>query len=305
MSNIIKAITTRTGAFTNVASVYSSENPNPVSDNTTINVYEPDLKIHKSANVTQAFINGLVNFTIVVTNHGNDVATSVRISDVLPEGFEFVNAGGSYNRDGQNIVWIVDRLPAYQDYTVWIVAKALTNGTFDNVAHVNCSEEPTVKNSTANVTVYNPSLSVVKVTLDEVVYSGNKVSFKIIVTNDGDIELNNVFVEEMIPEGLIYDTYIGSNWIKNEDIFYYEHSLGVGESVELIVVVNTTVSGIFTNNIVAGADNVDNCDANANVTVYTPRTQSPSFVTTTVKLTGVPTITLGLLDISRTVKLGV
>ena len=262
VSVIIKAITTRTGAFTNVASVYSSENPNPVSDNTTINVYEPDLKIHKSANVTQAFINGLVNFTIVVTNHGNDVATSVRISDVLPEGFEFVNAGGSYNRDGQNIVWIVDRLPAYQDYTVWIVAKALTNGTFDNVAHVNCSEEPTVKNSTANVTVYNPSLSVVKVTLDEVVYSGNKVSFKIIVTNDGDIELNNVFVEEMIPEGLIYDTYIGSNWIKNEDIFYYEHSLGVGESVELIVVVNTTVSGIFTNNIVAGADNVDNCDAN-------------------------------------------
>ena len=270
VSVIIKAITTRTGAFTNVASVYSSENPNPVSDNTTINVYEPDLKIHKSANVTQAFINGLVNFTIVVTNHGNNVATSVRISDVLPEGFEFVNAGGSYNRDGQNIVWIVDRLPAYQDYTVWIVAKALTNGTFDNVAHVNCSEEPTVKNSTANVTVYNPSLSVVKVTLDEVVYSGNKVSFKIIVTNDGDIELNNVFVEEMIPEGLIYDTYIGSNWIKNEDIFYYEHSLGVGESVELIVVVNTTVSGIFTNNIVAGADNVDNCDANSNVTVYAP-----------------------------------
>ena len=270
VSVIIKAITTRTGAFTNVASVYSSENPNPVSDNTTINVYEPDLKIHKSANVTQAFINGLVNFTIVVTNHGNDVATSVRISDVLPDGFEFVSAGGNYNRDGQNIVWIVDRLPAYEDYTVWIVAKALTNGTFENVAYVNCSEEPTVKNSTANVTVYNPSLSVVKVTLDEVVYSGNKVSFKIIVTNEGDIELNNVFVEEMIPEGLIYDTYIGSNWIKNEDIFYYEHSLGVGESVELIVVVNTTVSGIFTNNIVAGADNVDNCDANANVTVYAP-----------------------------------
>ena len=270
VSVIIKAITTRTGAFTNVASVYSSENPNPVSDNTTINVYEPDLKIHKSANVTQAFINDLVNFTIVVTNHGNDLATIVRISDVLPDGFEFVSAGGNYNRDGQNIVWIVDRLPAYQDYTVWIVAKALTNGTFDNVAHVNCSEEPTVKNSTANVTVYNPSLSVVKVTLDEVVYSGNKVSFKIIVTNEGDIELNNVFVEEMIPEGLIYDTYIGSNWIKNEDIFYYEHSLGVGESVELIVVVNTTVSGIFTNNIVAGADNVDNCDANANVTVYAP-----------------------------------
>ena len=270
VSVIIKAITTRTGAFTNVASAYCSENANPVSDNTTINVYEPDLKIHKSANVTEAFINDLVNFTVVVTNHGNGPASIVRISDVLPDGFEFVSAGGNYNKDGQNIVWIVDNLPAYQDYTVWIVAKALTNGTFDNVAHVNCSEEPTVKNSTANVTVYNHALSVIKVALEDVVYSGNKTSFKIIITNKGDIDLNNVFVQEIIPEELIYDTFIGLNWIKNEDIFFYESSLGVGESVELIVIVNTTVSGNFTNNIVVGADGVNNLTANATVTVYTP-----------------------------------
>ena len=270
VSVIIKAITTRTGAFTNVVSAYCSENANPVSDNTTINVYEPDLKIHKSANVTEAFINDLVNFTVVVTNHGNGPASIVRISDVLPDGFEFVSAGGNYNKDGQNIVWIVDNLPAYQDYTVWIVAKALTNGTFDNVAHVNCSEEPTVKNSTANVTVYNHALSVIKVALEDVVYSGNKTSFKIIITNKGDIDLNNVFVQEIIPEELIYDTFIGLNWIKNEDIFFYESSLGVGESVELIVIVNTTVSGNFTNNIVVGADGVNNLTANATVTVYTP-----------------------------------
>uniref|UniRef100_UPI0025D77702 DUF7507 domain-containing protein n=1 Tax=uncultured Methanobrevibacter sp. TaxID=253161 RepID=UPI0025D77702 len=266
----IKARTTATGAYTNVASVYCSENTTRVSDNTTIYVYEPDLKIQKTVNVTKTFINGMVNFTIVATNHGNSFATHVRISDVLPDGFEFVSASGNYNKDGQNIVWIIDNLPAYHDYTVWIVAKALTNGTFKNVARVNCSEEPTVKNSTANVTVYNPGFSVVKVALDDFVYSGNGTSFKIIITNYGDIELNNVFVEEMIPEGLIYDSFIGPNWIKNEDIFYYEHSLGVGESVELIVLVNTTISGNFTNNIVAGADNINNHIANATVTVYTP-----------------------------------
>ena len=266
----IKARTTATGAYTNVASVYCSENTTRVSDNTTIYVYEPDLKIQKTVNVTKTFINGMVNFTIVATNHGNSFATHVRISDVLPDGFEFVSASGNYNKDGQNIVWIIDNLPAYHDYTVWIVAKALTNGTFKNVARVNCSEEPTVKNSTANVTVYNPGFSVVKVALDDFVYSGNGTGFKIIITNYGDIELNNVFVEEMIPEGLIYDSFIGPNWIKNEDIFYYEHSLGVGESVELIVLVNTTISGNFTNNIVAGADNINNHIANATVTVYTP-----------------------------------
>ncbi|MBQ9027036.1 MAG: DUF11 domain-containing protein, partial [Methanobrevibacter sp.] len=266
----IKAIATEKCTFTNVASAYCSENTTKVSDNATINVYVADLKIHKSVNVTEVLVNDLVNFTIVVRDHGNNATTNVRISDVLPDGFEFVSAGGNYVRDGQNVVWTVDRLAAEQDYAVWIVARALTNGTFENVAHVNCTEEPTLKNSTANVTVYNPDLSVIKVALDEFVYSGNETSFKIIVTNEGDMELNNVFVNEMIPEGLIYDTFIGPNWIKNGDIFYYEGSLGVGESVELVIVVKTTVSGNFTNNIVAGADDVDNHSANANVTVYTP-----------------------------------
>ena len=266
----IKAKTTVKGTFTNVVTAYCSENTTRVSDNATINVYIVDLKINKTANVTEAKINDLVNFTVVIRDHGNNFATNVRISDVLPDGFEFVSAGGNYVRDGQNVVWTVDRLAAEQDYAVWIVARALTNGTFENVAHVNCTEEPTLKNSTANVTVYNPDLSVIKVALDEFVYSGNETSFKIIVTNEGDMELNNVFVNEMIPEGLIYDTFIGPNWIKNGDIFYYEGSLGVGESVELVIVVKTTVSGNFTNNIVAGADDVDNHSANANVTVYTP-----------------------------------
>lgn len=266
----IKAKTTKTGSFTNVVSVYCAENDTVVSDNVTVNVYEPDLKIAKTANATSVLVNDLVNFTVVVRNHGDSFATNVRISGILPDEFEFVSAGGNYSRNGQTVVWTIDKLDAEQDFTVWIVVCVKDNGTFDNVACVNCTEEPAVKNSTATVEAVMPSLNVTKLSIEKFVYSGNEASFKIIITNNGIIELNNMFVNEIIPEGLIYSRFVGSNWTNNGNMFYYNGSLGVGESVELIVIVNTTKSGNFINNIIAGADNINNQTANANVTVYTP-----------------------------------
>lgn len=235
-----------------------------------MNVYEPDLKIAKTANATSVLVNDLVNFTVVVRNHGDSFATNVRISGILPDEFEFVSAGGNYSRNGQTVVWTIDKLDAEQDFTVWIVVCVKDNGTFDNVACVNCTEEPAVKNSTATVEAVMPSLNVTKLSIEKFVYSGNEASFKIIITNNGIIELNNMFVNEIIPEGLIYSRFVGSNWTNNGNMFYYNGSLGVGESVELIVIVNTTKSGNFINNIIAGADNINNQTANANVTVYTP-----------------------------------
>ena len=99
---------------------------------------------------------------------------------------------------------------------------------------------------------------------------GNQTSFVINITNTGDIELNGLFIDEIIPEGLVYDSFIGSNWTVNGTKFYYNGSLAVGESVQLIVVVNTTVSGNFTNVITAGADGVANKTAQDSVLVYTP-----------------------------------
>ncbi len=267
----VKAMTTAEGNFTNVASVYCAENLTVISANVTVPVYNPDLRINKTVNVTSTNVGDLVNFTINVKNNGIMDATGVVIVDTIDESaFEVVSASEGFTKDGNKLIWNIGHLLNNESRDVWIVVRTLTNGTFVNIAAVNCTQEPKVKESNATVSVHDPELSVIKVALEDVVYSGNSTSFRIVITNDGDIELNGLFVNEIIPEGLIYDTYIGPNWTNDGNMFYYSGSLGVGESVELIVVVNTTVSGNFTNDIIVGADDVLNHTASAPITVYTP-----------------------------------
>jgi uncharacterized repeat protein (TIGR01451 family) len=380
---VIKVRTKTNGTHVNVVDVSCAENTTVKSANASVHVYNTDLKINKTTETNNVSVNDLVNFTIVVKNHGKSNATNVNITDVLDDAFEFVGANGTFTRDGQTIVWTVPSLASEGIYEVVVTVRALTNGTFENTAHVNCSEEGTVKNSTvtvvvvssvqptpvinltvvkvadsyevklgdeiiftinvtnhgpsnatnvvvedvlpdgfelisgdtkviidslstgeskvitikvkatntgnltnvasayadenttpvkSNVTVLvtNPQLSVNKTANDEFVYAGDKTSFTITITNTGDVVLNNVTLDENIPEGLIYDSFIGSNWTNEGTTFLYNGSLGVGDSIELIIVVNTTKSGTFESISTVDSDKVHNIVVDASVIVYTP-----------------------------------
>ena len=260
---VVKVRTVANGKYMNTVNVSCTENDAAVSANATVNVYTPDLKINKTANVTSVDVNGLVNFTIVVKNHGDSKATDLRISDVLDDAFRFVDAGGNYTVSGQTIVWTIDSLDAETTSAVWVVVKVLSKGTFENIAHVNCSEEGTLKNSTATVNVLSSSMNIAVKANDEFVYSCNQTSFTIKITNTCENVLNGIKIKDDIPEGLIYDHFTGSNWT-------YDGSLAVGESIELIIVVNTTESGDFLFKATAGSDSTGNCSDYANVKVYTP-----------------------------------
>ena len=266
---VVKVRTIAKGTYMNTVNVSCTENDTVVSANATVNVYTTDLKINKTANVTSVDVGGLVNFTIVVKNHGNSKATNLHISDVLDDAFKFVDASGTYTVDGQNIVWTIDSLDGEATSAVWVVVKVLSNGTFENVAHVNCSEEDTPKNSTTTVNVLGSSMNITVKANDEFVYSGNQTSFTITVTNAGETVLNGISIKENIPEGLIYDHFTGSNWTYDGE-FHYNGSLAVGESVDLIVVVNTTKSGDFLFEATASADYTDDVSDSDNVLVYTP-----------------------------------
>ena len=268
---IVKAKTTLKGNFTNVVSVFCNENTTKVSDKAEITVYNPYLEIVKTTNVTATNVGKLINFTIEVYNRGISEATGVAISDILDtSAFEIVESSGSYTISGDKLVWNVNSLSANDSCSVWIVVKALTNGTFVNTATVNCSEEGVLKQSSVNVTVFNPDISVIKVALDEFVYIGNQTKFNITVTNIGDIELTNVYVDDTIPEGLDYDHFIGTNWTNEGTRFTYNAPLAVGESIVLTIVVNANKAGNFTNVVVVGcAEGVTDTD-NDSVIVYNP-----------------------------------
>ena len=269
-SIVVKVRTTANGTYTNNVNVTCDQNDTVWTSNASVHVYNTDIKVNKTAEVSVVSVNDVVKFIIVVKNHGKSNATNVVINDVLDDAFEFVDANGTYARNGQTIVWTFDNIASEETATVWVSVKALTGGTFENVAHVNCSEEGTVKNSTATVEVKTPSISIVNTADDEFVYSGNQTSFTIKVTNDGEVTLTGVNVEQVMPDGLIYDHFTGSNWTYDGNKFIYNGSLGVGESVELIIVVNTTKSGKFVHNATASSNQTGRVSDDDSVLVYTP-----------------------------------
>lgn len=107
------------------------------------------------------------------------------------------------------------------------------------------------------VWVWNPSFEVAKYTINETVIVGEKVRFKITVKNTGNMNLTDVFIKEDSFTGLTYDSFDDSGiWDYSNNIWTLKHNLTVGEEVSLYVTFNTTVSGTFTNNAVAGAFNL-------------------------------------------------
>ena len=114
------------------------------------------------------------------------------------------------------------------------------------------------------------SLSVNKSTNVSYVLVGDMISFTVNVTNVGVNPVDGVFVDEIIPDGLAYDSFSGPNWTKNGNKFLYTSSLGVGESVVLTIIFKATKEGNLTNKVVAGSDYTKNYTSEASVIAYTP-----------------------------------
>ena len=73
---------------------------NVTVNNGTVTINDVRLSVVKSADKTEVTYNSTVQFTINITNHGSTDATSVEVSDWLPEGLTFIEAG-VINSEGQ------------------------------------------------------------------------------------------------------------------------------------------------------------------------------------------------------------
>lgn len=95
---------------------------------------KPDLKIEKTSDAVEVVNGNTVNFKVKVTNLGPGNATNIRITDILPDGFNFQSVtGGAYN----NItgIWTIDSLKVNQSQEITITTQIsvgnLNNSAFD------------------------------------------------------------------------------------------------------------------------------------------------------------------------------
>ena len=108
------------------------------------------------------------------------------------------------------------------------------------------------------VPTYNETVK--KDTLDEVVLVGQDVEFRVTVTNNGNMPLEDVFISDLeYSTGLTYKTWrtdVGDWTFKGNGKWVLNYILEPKESASIIIKFATSVLGDLTNNVTSGYGNI-------------------------------------------------
>lgn len=233
-----------TGQFTNVATIASTntnENSDPVSANNTSSVAANaqrsiDLSVTKSITTNPASTaapatappGSTITYTILARNDGPQDATTVRVTDNIPDGIRVTSVTSSDNTDTITIPAsaqdttatnpdditvdignLVVGAGAITTITVIGVVLPGTLGTFTNVATIaptdtagNVDTDPNDNSSSiAAVAPRTVDLAVTK-TGPASAISGNTITYTMTATNNGPSDAINVQVSDDIPDGI-------------------------------------------------------------------------------------------------------
>ncbi len=193
-----------------------------------------------------------VEFSIMVTNTGSEAAPllNVHVVDVLPSNLVY-NYDASITPDyasDHRLEWF-DIGPLYrgESKTIYFNATAVKEGCCRNYANVSCCMcGYPYDEDVANVTIKpapSPSINITKlVRVDSrwvkegTFYVCDDVEFKILVVNDGDINLTGVHVVDNLPSFLVYngDANITPYYSSDHRVEWIIDELNVSEKVEIV-----------------------------------------------------------------------
>ena len=248
-----------------------------VTANNSTNSFHHSMLIEKITLNETVFVGDITEFIINVTNNGDSDLSNVRVREVIPEGLEYIdysNKTGNWTfvNSADGPVWTYEGILAPGEFGEFIVRFNATGpGTFVNIVYGVSNETKEIE--AENLTkVYNPHMIVQKITLNESVYRGDLSEFRIVLVNDGDYDLTEVSIEEIIPEGLSYYGFVDESgkWSYDEENhrFNYDGIFAKREVLQFVVVFNTTKAGNFTNNVVARSNETEDQHANNTTEVH-------------------------------------
>ncbi|OEC94613.1 right-handed parallel beta-helix repeat-containing protein, partial [Methanobrevibacter sp. A27] len=195
-----------------------------------------NMSVVKNTLTPAVILGNQTTFEIKVTNTGSYYLTNV---SVIEDGYDgliynsFSDPSGKWifsrNSDGKPMWTYNGTLYVGISYSFNVTFNTTKTGNFTNFVVVTSNE--TDNKTTNNTTkVYKPDMTVEKLSLNRTVYVGNQTVFTIVVRNTGDCDLGDVFVVEKAPEGLVYNSFKGTDWSYNNGKFTYGKVLKVNES---------------------------------------------------------------------------
>lgn len=169
------------------------------------------LTITKTVDKTTAEVNDELTYTITVTNPGSEAVTGVTVTDVLPDGTDFVSAGqrGSYVSDDRTVTWSSQTVPpktAGQDgkLELTLKIKVTKEGAVSNTATLTVPDKAPVTSDPAETTVGPKSEPQIKVTkrmgtpvVDEEAGTAT-VDYTVTVKNTGNKTLYGLRIDDTL-----------------------------------------------------------------------------------------------------------
>ena len=248
----------KTETFTVVATVinYGNVTNSLVVGNKTFNknVTVPEITPDKTVDNENPNFGDDLTYTVTVKNEGNGNANNVIIVDALGKGLEYVSSTGNYDNKTNTITWKVD-LASGETKTFTVVAKI--------IGYTDVTNEVTVGNKTAAVTVNIPEIIPAKDVNNTTPNFGDKVEYTITVNNNANKDAKQVVIVDTLGKGLKFiNASHNGKYDESTRTITWIIDLGAGESAVFSVNAAVEAYGNINNTVVVG-----NKSATKNITV--------------------------------------
>ena len=238
----------KTETFTVVATVinYGNVTNSLVVGNKTFNknVTVPEITPDKTVDNENPNFGDDLTYTVTVKNEGNGNANDVIIVDALGKGLEYVSSTGNYDNKTNTITWKVD-LASGETKTFTVVAKI--------VGYTDVTNEVTVGNKTAAVTVDIPEIIPAKDVNNTTPNFGDKVEYTITVNNNANKDAKQVVIVDTLGKGLKFiNASHNGKYDESTRIITWIIDLGAGESAVFSVNAAVEAYGNIPNTVSVG-----------------------------------------------------
>ena len=264
-SRILEIITfvNKTGLLINNANITGNEYDYDESNNhnaSFINVPpSTDLEITKIVSNEVPLYKNNVKWIIIVKNNGPNVATDVKVNEILNDTFELVKSTASkgyYIND----VWNIGNLVVGERVNLELVTKIVKTGNFTNLVNVSGNEyDYNPGNNKANKSIKVDSSIDLEITKKVNNTSPNYqdlVKWSITVKNNGPDKANTIEIADILPKGLEFVSYNSSRGFYKDGLWKF-CCLDVGESQSLDIITKVKSIGKVKNIVTASAKEYD------------------------------------------------
>ena len=194
-------------------------------------------------------------FEIIVSNSGASIATGVEVTDILPSGYNFISYSSTTGVfDEVSGIWNVGTVVPGNDLVLLIEVEVLGTGDYENCAEISKMNEidrdSIPGNGNANEDDYSCEsisfgddldLGVEKTIVGNMLSPsvGNQIIFNIELTNYGLLDVLQVEVEDILPDGYTYVSYQATSGTYNISNGIWSLSNVIKQTSEVLTLVAT------------------------------------------------------------------